>query len=66
MGRMHLAQLEHFRPLPELAQFRTPIQGLYMAGACMHPGGGIIAGPGLIAAEIIMDDLKLPKWWEGQ
>ena len=66
MGRMHLAQLEHFRPLPELAQFRTPIKGLYMAGACMHPGGGIIAGPGLIAAEIIMDDLKLPKWWEGQ
>lgn len=66
MGRMHLAQLEHFRPLPELAQFRTPIKGLYMAGACMHPGGGIIAGPGLIAAEVIMDDLKLPKWWEGQ
>lgn len=65
MGRMNLAQMEHFRPLPELAQFRTPIQGLYLAGACMHPGGGIIGAPGLIAAEIIMDDLKRPKWWEG-
>ena len=64
MGRMHFAQMEHFRPLPELAQFRTPIQGLYLAGACMHPGGGIIGAPGLIAAEIIMDDLKRPKWWE--
>ncbi len=64
MGRMHLAQMEHFRPLPELAQFRTPIQGLYLAGACMHPGGGIIGGPGVIAADIILDDLKLPKWWE--
>lgn len=64
MGRTHLAQMEHFRPLPEVAQFRTPIPGLYMAGACMHPGGGIIAGPGVIAADIIFDDLKLPKWWE--
>ncbi|MCC6213193.1 MAG: NAD(P)/FAD-dependent oxidoreductase [Burkholderiales bacterium] len=64
MGRTHLAQMEHFRPLPELAQFRTPIQGLYLAGACMHPGGGIIAGPGVIAADILFDDLKLPKWWE--
>ncbi len=65
MGRMNFSQMEHFRPLPELAQFRTPIQGLYMAGACMHPGGGIIGAPGLIAAEIIMDDLERPKWWEG-
>ena len=46
------------------SQFRTPIQGLYLAGACMHPGGGIIGGPGVIAADIILDDLKLPKWWE--
>jgi phytoene dehydrogenase-like protein len=66
MGRMSMAQLEHFRPLPALAQFRTPIQGLYLAGACMHPGGGIIAAPGLIAADIILSDLKLPKWWEGE
>jgi hypothetical protein len=30
----------------------------------MHPGGGIIAGPAVIAAELIMDDLNRPKWWE--
>ncbi|MFQ5912129.1 MAG: phytoene desaturase family protein [Nitrospinota bacterium] len=64
MGRMHFAQMEHFRPLPELAQFRTPIKGLYLAGACMHPGGGIIGGPGVIAADIILTDLNIPKWWE--
>ena len=64
MGRMHFAQMEHFRPLPELAQFRTPIEGLYLGGACMHPGGGIIGAPGLIAAEVIMDDLRREKWWE--
>lgn len=66
MGRMNYAQMEHFRPLAELAQYRTPIKGLYMAGACMHPGGGIIAGPGVIAADIILDDLKRPKWWEAR
>jgi phytoene dehydrogenase-like protein len=66
MGRMDLSQMEHFRPLPEVAQFRTPIEGLYMAGACMHPGGGIIAGPGIIAADLILEDLKLPKWWENE
>ena len=64
MGRMNFAQLERFRPLPELAEFRTPIEGLYLAGACMHPGGGIIGGPGVIAADIILDDLNMPKWWE--
>jgi len=64
MGRMDFSQMEHFRPLPEVAQFRTPIEGLYMAGACMHPGGGIIAGPGIIAADLIMEDLGRPKWWE--
>lgn len=64
MGRMHMAQLEHFRPLPELAQFRTPIKNLYLAGACMHPGGGIIAGPGLIAADVIAADHRLQKWWD--
>ncbi len=66
MGRMDFSQMERFRPLPEVSEFRTPIQGLYMAGACMHPGGGIIAGPAVIAADIILDDLKLPKWWEGE
>jgi phytoene dehydrogenase-like protein len=64
MARTNYAQMEHFRPLPELAEFRTPIEGLYLAGSCMHPGGGIIAGPAVIAAELIMDDLNRPKWWE--
>lgn len=64
MGRMITAQLEAFRPLPELAQFRTPIKNLYLCGACCHPGGGIIGGPGFIAAEIIAEDFGIRKWWE--
>ena len=67
MGRMVLAQMEGFRPIPELAQFRTPgIKGLYIAGSCMHPGGGMIGGPGVIAADIIAEDLKIEKWWEDE
>jgi phytoene dehydrogenase-like protein len=64
MGRMVLAQMEGFRPIPELAQFRTPIKGLYMGGSCMHPGGGVIGGPGVIAADVIAQDLKIDKWWD--
>jgi hypothetical protein len=30
----------------------------------MHPGGGMIGGPGVIAADVIGDDLKIDKWWE--
>jgi phytoene dehydrogenase-like protein len=64
MGRMILGQLEYFRPLPELAQYRTPIKNLYLCGACCHPGGGIIGAPGFIAADIIAEDHGLNKWWE--
>lgn len=64
MGRMILGQLEYFRPLPELAQFKTPIENLYLCGACCHPGGGIIGAPGFIAADIIAEDHGLTKWWE--
>jgi len=64
MGRTMLGQLEYFRPLPELSQYRTPIENLYLCGACCHPGGGIIGAAALIAAEIIAEDHGLDKWWE--
>jgi phytoene dehydrogenase-like protein len=64
MGRMITGQLEYFRPLPELAEFRTPIKNLYLCGACCHPGGGIIGGPGIIAADIIAEDHGINRWWE--
>ncbi|SVC96385.1 uncharacterized protein METZ01_LOCUS349239, partial [marine metagenome] len=31
-----------------------------------HPGGGMIGGPGVIAADIIAQDLKIDKWWEDE
>jgi phytoene dehydrogenase-like protein len=34
-----LDQLFAMRPVPQLARYRTPIAGLYLCGAAMHPGG---------------------------
>ena len=64
MGRMIYGQLEYFRPSPEVSQFKTPIERLYLCGAACHPGGGIIAAPGFIAAGLICDDVGATKWWE--
>jgi phytoene dehydrogenase-like protein len=44
--------------------YRTPIEGLYMAGSAVHPGGAISGGGGYIAAGIIAHDLDLPTWWQ--
>jgi len=37
---------------------RTPIPGLYLCGAGIHPGGGVMGSPGRIAAKTIERDLK--------
>jgi phytoene dehydrogenase-like protein len=44
--------------------YRTPIEGLYMAGSPTHPGGAISGGAGYIVSRIIAEDLGLEPWWE--
>jgi phytoene dehydrogenase-like protein len=61
MGRPTLDQVEYFRPIPELSDYRTPVKRLYLAGSSCHPGGGITGGPGFIASGIILEDLKKGK-----
>ncbi len=62
---MALDQLFMFRPLPELANYRTPIGGLYLTGASMHPGGGVSGAPGKNTATIMLRDLagNAPRRW---
>lgn len=43
---MTLDQMVFFRPLPELANYKTPIEGLLLTGAGTHPGGSISGMPG--------------------
>ena len=53
-GAMTLGQLFSFRPAPGLADYRTPIRGLYLCGAAAHPGGGVMGIPGMNAAREIL------------
>jgi phytoene dehydrogenase-like protein len=41
-----------------LAGYRTPIDGLYLASAGSHPGGGLTGLPGLLAARTAAGDLR--------
>jgi phytoene dehydrogenase-like protein len=49
-GELSLEQLFFLRPAPGWARFRTPIRNLYLCGSATHPGGGIMAAPGRLAA----------------
>ena len=48
------------RPVPELGQYRAPVENVYLCGAGSHPGSGVSMGPGLNAAGVICSDLGLP------
>jgi beta-carotene ketolase (CrtO type) len=43
---MTLDQMVFFRPLPEIANYKTPIENLFLTGAGTHPGGSISGMPG--------------------
>lgn len=43
--------------------YRTPIEGLYMAGSATHPGGAISGGGGYITSRVIAEDLGITPWW---
>lgn len=55
---MSIGQMFMFRPLPELANYRTPIGGLYLTGASTHPGGGVSGAPGYNTARVVLNDLQ--------
>ncbi|TNE58536.1 MAG: NAD(P)/FAD-dependent oxidoreductase, partial [Alphaproteobacteria bacterium] len=60
-GELTLDQLMFNRPFPGYAQYRGPVKGMYMCGSTNHPGGGVMAAPGVNAAREIMRDLKRPN-----
>ncbi len=55
---MSIGQMFMLRPLPELANYRTPIKGLYLTGASTHPGGGVSGAPGYNTAHRVLSDLR--------
>ncbi len=58
-GEMSLDQLFIMRPVPGLAGYLTPLEGLYLCGSGAHPGGGLTGAPGRNAARTIL------KHWRG-
>ncbi|NUB46240.1 NAD(P)/FAD-dependent oxidoreductase [Fertoebacter nigrum] len=57
-GELAVEQMLFLRPLPEAAQYATPLPGLWLAGAGSHPGGGISGAAGWNAADRIIKVLK--------
>ena len=57
-GELALDQLFTMRPLLNWAQYRTPIQGLYLCGSGTHPGTGLNGMSGANAAREIIKDLR--------
>ena len=45
-AELSLDQALWMRPLPQLAHYRTPIQGLWLCGPAMHPGAGVAGACG--------------------
>jgi phytoene dehydrogenase-like protein len=45
--------------MPEYSQYRSPVAGLYLTGACTHPGGSVSGASGRIAAHAILEDLQV-------
>jgi phytoene dehydrogenase-like protein len=52
-----------FRPLPELSDYRSPIDRLYLSGAGMHPGPAVTGLPGHNTAQVVLADLRRDQSW---
>ena len=63
MGALTRAQSLENRPIPGMANYTTPIEGLYLTGSSTHPSGTIGGAPGYNAARAIHEDLGLEVWW---
>jgi phytoene dehydrogenase-like protein len=57
-AELALDQVLWMRPLPQLAQYRTPVPGLYLCGPAMHPGAGTAGAAGANAASVILRDVR--------
>src|SRR5438309_296164 len=56
-GALTLDQLWSARPLLGYADYRAPLDGLYLCGSGAHPGGGVTGAPGHNCAREVLRDL---------
>ena len=62
-GSYEIDQQLAFRPAIELVRGRTPLPGLYIGGASVHPGGGVHGVSGAAAARAVIDDTPPLRSW---
>jgi phytoene dehydrogenase-like protein len=55
-AELALDQFFMLRPVPGVAQYRAPVDGLYLCGAGCHPGGGVMGIAGRNAARALMKE----------
>jgi len=60
-GDMLLSQQDRFRPIPELSNYRTPIQNFYLCSSAAHSGVGTGRGSALCCYQTIAEDFGLSK-----
>ncbi|HEY5070825.1 MAG TPA: NAD(P)/FAD-dependent oxidoreductase [Caulobacteraceae bacterium] len=71
-GALTLDQLYSARPALGHADYRSPVNGLYMCGSGTHPGGGVTGAPGHNAAHEILRDFgarlaaRAPRRWKAK
>lgn len=53
-----LDQALYMRPIPGCHDGRTPINGLYLGGPGIHPGGGVTGLPGRLCARRVLEDAR--------
>ncbi len=63
-GCIMVGELNEDQVLSRHFGYRTPIDGLFMCGSSVHPGGGINGGAGYVAAKVIHEYLGDEPWWD--
>ena len=59
VARKIATQMGEMRPIEGLANYRTPIEGLYQVGVATHPADAVIAGSGHNCWRVMKEDLQL-------
>ncbi len=57
-------QMGCYRPNQDCSDTRTPIDGLYVCGVSVYPGGLVLGGPGYLGANRVAEDMGVKKWWK--
>ncbi|PIP84446.1 MAG: amine oxidase [Elusimicrobia bacterium CG22_combo_CG10-13_8_21_14_all_63_91] len=53
-GELSFEQLAFLRPAARWSHYKTPVRNLWLCGSGAHPGGGLMGGPGELAARAIL------------